>query len=445
MIQNFLYSIAGKKANNVIDQLLDDLITSEYTPIQEKKVLSHCVEVARFGSYPTADYFTTFYDAPSYTFSSLAEIQDYVVKVRDFYERQAIQKKVLGAINEATTSADLRRSLGDLSSVAGDTSEFDLDAFQPVLYSEDTRPSTKGVCCGVPEIDEETNGFQDGSIAAYAAFTGHGKSTFTVSTIFKNALEGKKNVLVSLEVAPNIIWTQFQARYLYQVKGIQVTAQEILQRRLDPDREKLVNAADADFKRDICANLLVVDESVLNKKLVTDVRRMTSLFKAFEKRLGGLDLIAFDHVGQFELLYPDQGNQILKCIQSTIKTYYVTGPDGQPTKHQPACVWAVQCNREGQKRAEKKGVYDLQAIADLHEVERSASYILFLYTSDDDKIRQETRMTLSKHRFGGVLTEPITTGFNPGVCTVGTATESLSMSDDDFNNLGDFSFDDGAF
>ena len=53
-------------------------------------------------------------------------------------------------------------------------------------------------------------------------------------------------------------------------------------------------------------------------------------------------------------------------------------------------VGCAQTNREGNKRAEKnKGSYDLQALADLNELERSASYVVFLYTSDDMKLLQE--------------------------------------------------------
>ena len=55
-------------------------------------------------------------------------------------------------------------------------------------------------------------------------------------------------------------------------------------------------------------------------------------------------------------------------------------------------------------------------------------------------------MTLSKHRLGPVLTEPVVTSFNPSVYTVGSTVDKVEFSDEDFNALGsDFGFDDDEF
>ena len=171
--------------------------------------------------------------------------------------------------------------------------------------------------------------------------------------------------------------------------------------------------------------------------MMLDYKKFSKLIKSFEKILGGVDLLAVDHVGQFELMYEDCGNRIIKQLQSFTKTYV----DSNGVK--PVTLFAVQTNREGEKRARKRdGVYDIQAISDLNEVERSCSYILFLYSSDDMKIVQECKLTLSKNRLGPVLTEPVTTSFNPAVCIVGSTIEKISMTDEDFSAMDGFNFDD---
>lgn len=441
MIEVFFYSIADKKVNQSISDAIQTMIDSEYVPLSDKKVLRHCLEVAKEGQYPSKDYFSTFYPAPAFVYKNLAEIIVYTGKVLDFYKTQFLQKEVLGIINDASNSGEFLDKLDKLTS-RGETIDEDdaFEAYKPILYSESKdKPETKGIMCGVQEIDELTNGFQDGSIASICAFTGQGKSTMTVSTLFRNALEGKKCLLVSLEMAPEIIWPQFQARYLYQCKGMSLNFQDVLMHKLTSEQAAQAEEYDEGFREDICKNLMIVDESVLGKNVVMNSKNIQKLFRKCEKKLGGLDLIAFDHVGQFELLFPDQGNVILKQIQSAIKTY--TCEDG----HRPACIWCVQCNREGNKRAMKNGgKYDMQAIADLNEVERSSTYIIFMYTGDSDKLSQETHMTLTKHRLGAVLTEPVTTTFNPGVSTVGSAIDKLTLDDESFNSLGnefDFSID----
>lgn len=439
MIEVFFYSIADKKVNQVVSDTIQVLLDSEYVPVNDKNVLKHCLEVAKEGMYPSKDYFNTFYSMPAFTYNNLAEIVTYANKVIDFYKTQYLQKSVLGIINESTSSSEFLAKLDELSNKGDRIDEDDaFEMYRPILYSEaKDKPETKGIMCGVPEIDELTNGFQEGSVASICAFTGQGKSTMTVSTLFRNALEGKKCLLVSLEMAPEIIWPQFQARYLYQCKGMSLNFQDILMHKLTQEQATQVDGYDDDFKEQICKNLMIIDELVLSKSVVTSAKSIQRLLRKCEKQLGGLDLIAFDHVGQFELLFPEMGNVILKQIQSAIKTYACE--DG----HRPACIWCVQCNREGYKLAQKNGgKYAMTAIADLNEVERSSSYILFMYTSDDDKLSQETHMTLTKHRLGAVLSDPVVTTFNPGVSTVGQAIDKISLDDGDFNALGnDFNFD----
>lgn len=435
MINNFLYSIAGKKSNNVVDQLLDNFATSEYLPSQEKKIATHCLEVSTHGNYPSAEYFATFYDAPAYTFNTLAELSEYASKVLDFYEKQYLQKKVLSAINDSSTSKDLRTALGDLSYVE-ETAKASDDS--PVFY-EVNRPETKGIMCNVPEIDSVTNGFQDGTIVTIGGFTGHGKSTWTNSILFNNALKGKKCLLVSLELTRDLVWHQFEGRYMNQVKGLPVDISDIMQCKLTPELAEQVVSYEADFKRDICDNLIITTDDGFDKKFLTNPQAMSRWLKEKEKKLGGLDLIAFDHVGLFERRFPDCGNQILTAIQNLIKNYHCD--DG----HQPVCIWCCQANREGNKRARTnpKHVYDLQAIGDLNEVERSSSYVLFLYTESGSCL--ETRITFAKSRLSKYEPdETIATRFQPEILTVGNITEDVKLEDDFFTR--DFSsFDDSAF
>lgn len=438
----FLYSIANKKRNQVIDDLIGLFLESEFIPEQDKRILRHCLEVGANGQYPSPEYFGTFYPVAAFTFSNLSEIQTYVGKVLDRYKKSAIEKKVITLINDTTNASGLLTGLDDLVSGVdkADESGDSFSDFKPILYSDGiNRPESKGLMCGIPEIDDLTNGFQEGSIATIAAFTGQGKSTLTSSILFRNALAGKKCVLISLEMAPEVIWPQFQARFLYQCKGMQVDSQSIQMHKLSKEEAEYISGFDDDFRSQICSNLVILDESVLNKQLVLSVKGWQRLFRSIEKKLGGLDLVAFDHVGQFELLFPDKGNIILKQIQSAIKTYKCE------SGNRPASIWCCQCNREGNRRAAKAGgKYDLQAIGDLNEVERSSSYVMFLFTDAEHISIQETLVSLVKHRLGGVLPDPATVQFHPELITVGLAVDPVTLDDGALNDL-DASFSGGDF
>lgn len=438
MIDVFYFSIAGKKTNQLIDDLVQSFIDDTYTPSTDKKLLLHTLEVSKNGNYPSKDYYLQFYKESAFSYNSLSEIVTYTNKVKDFYKLQSLNRQLVSAMNDSDSSQELLSRVESLTVNVSVSDENSLDEFKPILYSDSLdKPLEEGIMCGVSEIDTVTNGFQPGSIATIAAFTGHGKSTFINSILFKTAMLGKKCVLISLELSPQLVWPMIQARYLYQMKGLNVSSQDLLFHKLTSDIERKVNEFDSDFRNEVCSNLLIVDESVLNKQIVSNFRSLSKLFRTFEKQLGGLDFVALDHVGQLELLFPTMGNQILKNLQSVAKTF-------KNTKGlHVSMVWACQCNREGNKRANRRdGVYDLQAISDLNEVERSSSYVIFMYTSDDMKIVQETKITLSKHRLGSVLTEPIVTTFNPSISTIGSTIEKIQMSEDDLSSLVDFDFSD---
>lgn len=441
MLNIFLYSIAGKKSNNTIDTLIDEFLAVSYISPQDKKILQHTKSVAEAGNYPSVSYYQTFYPTPEFTYKSLAEIVTLTKQIHDFYHCQELQKSVVKVINEANSYSELNTGIANLlvQDVAT-ADDVDLSDYDGELYSDTLKkPDKSDVILGVSEIDEVTNGFMQGTVASICGFTGHGKTQTVISMMYRNASLGRKGCFCSLEVAPAIIWLMLETRYLYEKKGMSVSFQDLKDRKIPSDMLDQVIEAEKDFVKDIKSNLIVVDESFLPKKVCLDYKLLTKRFKAIEKKLGGLDVVAFDHVGQFELLYPDCGNIIIKQIQSFTKTY----PRSNETLGLVS-VLAVQANRQGEMRARKRNYcYDLQAISDLSEVERTSSYIVFLYTSDDMKIVQETRMTLAKHRLGAVISEPITVSFNPAVSMVGSAVEKVQISDDDFNamDLG-FNFDD---
>lgn len=439
MIEVFYYSIQGKKTNQIIDDLIQSFLDSEYVPKTDKKILNHIQEVAVNGNYPTAEYFSIFYPKAELTYRSLAEIKTYCKKTLDFYHKQAIEKKLIEAINDSQDVASLLTKVQEVGSQVNVVDEDEIGSLQPKTYGAlKSSELVKGINIGVKEIDEVTNGAQPGTVMSICAFTGHGKSTLVESVLFKNALEGNKCCLVSLELAPEIIWCQLEARYMNQVKGIQVTAQDLQFRKMPSDIEERVIAAEEDFKEELASNIVIIDEGFISKQIMLDYKSLSALMRQISAKLGGLNIIAFDHVGQLELMFPDCGNKMIKTIQSFTKTF--KDSDG----NRPISIMAVQANREGEKRARKRnGVYDLQAISELNEVERTSTYIVFMYTSDDMKIMQETKITMPKHRLGAVVTEPVVTTFNPAIITVGAAIDNVIMSDDDFNGMdldlgGDF-------
>jgi Replicative DNA helicase len=429
MTATFFYSIAGLKQSNTIDDLLHNMSTIEYINQKDRNVAEYCLQCAEHGNYPSADYFVNIYDKPKTVLKTEAEIVLHFKELVDFHARQAVQRNVTTAINETSTSADL---LTRLSKIITDTenandSEFSFDDCKPELYGDVDKPLDSGLMTGIEELDKTTNGFQRGTVASICGFTGHGKSTACNSAAYQNIVSGKKVLIISIELPPDMVWKQFETRYMFE-RELAVDVHNMEHHTLDDSVGKQVVSYEPDFKRDVVPNLLVIDESKITKKIMTDYRKINKLFKAAERKLGGLDMVIVDHVGQLELLYPETGNIILKQLTSAAKTF--KNENGEKI----VMVWAVQCNREGNRRAiRREGQYDLQAIADLNEVERSSSYCVFLYTSDAMKITQETKVSMLKNRLGVPIPVPFVTSFTPSVVMVGRKFDRANMSDVDFS------------
>ena len=339
-------------------------------------------------------------------------------------------------MNNSESYSELQGALEKI--VAEDDYQDEEVKFEQFTYGESClSPHKEGLTTCIQDFDNLTNGLQAGTVAAICGFTSHGKSTYMLSFVFKNIRQGKKGVLLSIEMPPKLVWLQLEARYMYEVKGLSITQQELIQHKLPVDVEEKVKLYEEDFKREIQDNLIIVDESYLSLSMMMDYKIFSRFVKKMELQLGCVDFLGVDHVGQFEQMWKESGNPIIKQLQSFTKTY--ENAEGV----NPVTILAVQCNREGEKRARKRnGVYDIQAISELNEVEKTSTYIMFIYADDNMKIVQECKMTLHKHRLGSTLTEPVVTTFNPAVCTVGSVVEKVSISDEDFNNLGDFGFDD---
>ena len=152
----------------------------------------------------------------------------------------------------------------------------------------------------------------------------------------------------------------------------------------------------------------------------------------------GLDLVVHDHIGQYERLFENKGNTIIKLILDATVLYRNGNGVGVVSG------FACQANREGKKRADRNGgLYDKSAVSDLNECERASAYLVFLYTPPDRIIVQETVVSMAKHRFGSILSEPTPVAFVPSVCTVGSTVEQISYSDD-FSEMAGDSFDFGS-
>lgn len=431
MIDPLFYSIAGKKPSQTVDVVLQGWRDSSFVPDPIKVSIDYTLSASKEGNYPGVDYYKMagYFDS-GMRYTTLSEIVTYSKSVTDFFQRQELQRELISAINVAQSTNELQ-SLVSKAAESNKVQQGDFSRFKPKTFKEIAEsPHTEGLKTGIGPLDEVTNGLQEHSMAFIAAYTAGGKSTCANSIAFKNAMLGKKSAIISLEMAPDIVWMYLRARYMVEVKGLQVTSTDFLHRKITKELGKKIESFEEDFQKDIVSNILITDSSVIPKDVAMSSSAIVQLYSSFDQELCGLHCVVHDHIGQYERLYPECGNTIIKQItDATVRFKTKAG-------HGVVSLCPCQVNREGYKRAQRRnGIFDEAAVADLNEIERSAVYLIFLFTPQELAMMQETKVSMVKHRLGPPMPEPVNVAFLPAICTVGSTVEMISYSDD-FSDLG---------
>lgn len=433
MWEVFFYSIAGAAQNDTIDALIQKLLSIPYIDRRERGVLNHCMELSARGNYPSASYFSNIYADSGVRRTSFAELTLEVDRIINQVLISASLNVMVEASNESLQFDKLRSTMQEFfdNTVVEDS---DLDRFKCLTYSDVlSRPATGGILTGIEAVDDLTNGFQPGCVGSICAFTGNGKTITWVSILYKAVMSGKRCVYLSLEMDPMLIWMMLEARYMYEVHGLSLSSQDLIMRSLPENTYKEVKSHEPEFFELFNKNMLVTDSTVFPKAVATSSAQIKNLYSKFEGRLGGLDMVVYDHVNQLDKLFPELGNIIIKQITDACVTWH--SKEGT----QMFTGFAVQCNRAGYMRAlRNQGDYDVTAISDLNEVERSSTYIIFLLLNTDSLHDQSVVVSFKKHRLGSIMLEPVQVPFTPAVALVGSNVENITSSGDEFGGF-DFS------
>lgn len=426
MIDNILFSIAGKKRNEQIDLLLDSLLSHKAISRIDKSSLEYTKKVALEGTYPDKKYYKEQGYDPVRITKSISELKVQVKEVLDTWTYEDLRGQVISTINESETLKQLQEGIGKLKEDNYEQSS--LDDYSTELKPVEKVEKGEGYSLSVDEIDSITGLFRCGTLVSLCAFTSHGKSTLAISSAYKNLKQGKSGVVFSLEIAPEIVLSQFYSRWLYEEKSLEITPNSMTDGSLSEEQQDLVEKYKPEFNAFIKGKLFVVDEALLRKSMMSDFRELSALYKSMESKVESLDFVIYDHINQVELMFEGLGNTFVRTITSATKTFV------NKKGNKPVTLMCVQTNRQGLNRAQRRdGKYDLQAISDLNEIERSSFYVVFMYTSEDMRLLQETKLTLLKNRGGALVTEPVTVAFNPATFVVGEIVETVSF-------LGNMSF-----
>lgn len=434
-------SIIANKSEDVINNLLSqqDLLSP-----QEVSYLSFIRDsYNNSGQYPSTELihntFTelSFKDSlgnsikPLSSQDLLVYTSNFLTKRTNLHHSQVLMKLATSVSQKGITDQDIEsiRSLIP-NSVNVQSTISSVQLFQDFYNDKKNKP--QGIITNIKEIDNSIGGLPYGNMMVLFGYVASYKSMMANNIVYHNAMNLKYNIcIISLEVPKeqvlaNLI-TRHSALSVFDKYSF-IPTDKINRSLLSPEEEDYVfNTILPDFyDYQNHGKIVILDETDFTSFSPAEIRQ--KLIEVDDECLRdtgyGLDAIDVDHInlckfngGNSRLSVNEEGNQYVAFFHSLAQKFRLQ-KDGTYSKLM--CIILAQANRTGWKKAVKnKGRYDLTAISEFNELERSGQEIISVFTSDEMKMAKEASVQLLKNRFGPTVEDPQTVYAEPQAYTIG--------------------------
>ena len=270
-----------------------------------------------------------------------------------------------------------------------------------------------GIQTWLREIDESTGGLKSGELAIITAFTGHCKTTFALNMAYRALYGGWNTAFVTLEMSFKELRDKIYVLHSCNPRF----------RKIWPDfahlvgnisynnvRYGLLTKEEKEFYFRVCDDFDTSIESSeygrffiwQPERTITTLSDIDLKFRQYQQdlQLEGKNL-EFGVIDYISLMGGDEEersrdhNQTTNNIVKNLKRFCLTFNNGMGIR----VLSPHQANREGYKEAKKnEGLYDLTAISNHHEVERSADLVLSSYKFDDEGNNNRLKFCCLKNR-----------------------------------------------
>ena len=431
------YSVAGLKAKkiyNVFSSLDKTLLTKKEVVLLDAMV--HSFDEG--GIFPSFKYLCENYGEFERKCRNPADVN---IAVRELLKSRDLEKLKVDIVKDLESSTDPMLVRSNVSNtLLGRSNVGGRRLIKPgpsgEKYKRDKK-MTKGYLSGVKEVDELTSGFRSGLVVSVAAWTSHGKSMFLYNSAYLNGKNGDSIAIIALEIPKDMVWLILLCRHSYEYGNKAIPYERALKNQLsDSDSDHLFNKVEVDFLKNF--RIIVLGPEELPKPFTKE--SVTSLYREVEELMGGLTGVIWDHVNLFKYLDPTgklTGDHAIKLL-TEVGVVYRTSEDTKIGTN-----FAVQVNRQGWRSAQRnEGRYTMLALSDFNEIERSSTYVLFLYSDSYMMQVNEMKVQLQKHRIGAVMQDPVITYVYPECSVVGESYNTAPTDEGTLDGMLD-SFLDG--
>ena len=351
-------------------------------------------------------------------------ISAYIYRFQDERRKLKLSKKLLELSDVVSQKGLSYQDIEELREFVTDDKEENKDIlyFDYMKDMEDEFKRPKGYKTFVDEIDKNIIAINsaEGSLVTIAAFTSQYKTTFAQNICWKNAVEGKNSVYISLEVPKRMIYwkmvfefAQLQ-RFKYHPTYWDMFLNKDWTTKKKPELyEYLYNEIIPEFNK-IPGKIIVYDGSDFEDYREADFRR--KIEEADDAIGGTLDGVFWDQASLLKFSGTKKGEsysgEVINRFVSFIRKM------GNAFRKNKDGEWRFltnfvlsQINRGGYERVstnkDNPGRYKLSDIAESNELERASSYVFTVYTNNEMRQNNEATIQLLKSRNGRVMEEPM--------------------------------------
>lgn len=265
-----------------------------------------------------------------------------------------------------------------------------------------------GAMTWLRKMDEARGGLKHTELMLVAAFTGQFKTTFTMNMAYRAAFAGFNVGFVSLEMSHKEMRTKFYVLHTcnntfsdtkYRHLIGRITVNDVLYGKLSDEAAEFYQYAIKDLITNKEYGRIFIWQPDASATTIEDIG---AKFLEFDNDLRNegrtLEMGCIDYL---TLLSPSPGkknkddNEALNEIIKQTKRLCLTFNNGQGLR----IISPFQNNRRGYEEALKNdGQYQLTALSNAHEAERSADLVISLFAGDDHRERDVIKICSLKDR-----------------------------------------------
>jgi len=289
----------------------------------------------------------------------------------------------MGHLSKVTVGAPAEGSLHE-----------DTEAVWKLYEYRRDHPLETGILSGIDTIDSAHHGLRRGDLALVLGFTGHFKTTFTMSWAYKAAIrQGKHVAVVSCETALDDLRAIFYVMHATHPKFqddpsyLTISVDAVVRGTLTRAQERFFKHVIDDLKTNTTYGRVVYREPSADMT-VADIQRWAEA----RNRETEIALLLIDYLGLVKpsasLRAADTGSRLNDVIRSS-KLLAMGFAAGRGV----SLLSPFQASREGWKNAEKVGgKYRLSDFSWANEAEKSADVIYYVWL--DDLLRSSKELAI---------------------------------------------------